>query len=247
MFFAVGHRLPLKPLVVLQVAVKFIGLAVPSSAGRIAMNAAFLRNYGVSTTIAMTQGAVDGIAGFTVEAVILLLALFLADLQVDFSSPDVSWPLIIAIAAALVAAAVFTILRIRRLREVVLPILREAVGLARDVLQDPRRAAGLLGSNLLSRLILGISMWFILEGLGSPVSLGVALATTVGTNLLAGLVPIPGGVGVAEATLTALLVLAGLPEDLAFAATVVFRMATFYMPAVAGYFATSWLRNRDYL
>ncbi len=247
MLFAVGHHLPLKPLVVLQVAIKFIGLAVPSTAGRVAMNAAFLRNYGVSMTIAMTQGAVDGIAGFVVEIAILLLALFASDVQIDLSGSGVSWPLIIAIAVLLVGGAIATILRVRRLREPVLRALAEAGGLAREVLRDPRRAAGLLGSNFGSRLILGISMWFILEGLGSPVSLGVALTATVGTNLLAGLVPIPGGIGVAEATLTALLVLIGLPQDVAFAAAVVFRVATFYLPAVAGYFATAWLRNRDYL
>lgn len=70
---------------------------------------------------------------------------------------------------------------------------------------------------------------------------------TVATNLLAGLVPIAGGIGVAEPVLTSYLVLAGLSDDAAFAAAVVFRPATFYIPAAEGFFATKWLKQGDYL
>jgi uncharacterized protein (TIRG00374 family) len=69
----------------------------------------------------------------------------------------------------------------------------------------------------------------------------------VATNLLAGLVPIPGGIGVAEAVLTSFLVLAGLGENEAFAAAIVFRIATFYIPAGQGFFATRWLEVGDYI
>ena len=59
--------------------------------------------------------------------------------------------------------------------------------------------------------------------------------------------PIPGGIGVAEAVLTSFLVLAGLDQDSAFAAAIVFRMATFYIPAGEGFFATRWLEAGDYI
>ena len=36
-------------------------------------------------------------------------------------------------------------------------------------------------------------------------------------------------------------------ERVAFAAAVVFRIATFYIPAVEGYFATNWLKEREYI
>ena len=73
------------------------------------------------------------------------------------------------------------------------------------------------------------------------------LVVTVATNLLAGLVPIPGGIGVAEAAMTSFLVLVGLPEDAAFAAAVVYRVLTFYIPAGEGFFATNWLDNGGYI
>jgi uncharacterized membrane protein YbhN (UPF0104 family) len=47
--------------------------------------------------------------------------------------------------------------------------------------------------------------------------------------------------------MTGMLTLAGVPEASAFAATVTYRMITFYLPAVEGFFAMKWLEARDYL
>ena len=49
----------------------------------------------------------------------------------------------------------------------------------------------------------------------------------------------------AWSVLTSFLVLAGLGENEAFAAAVVFRIATFYIPAGEGFFATKWLEDGD--
>ncbi len=73
------------------------------------------------------------------------------------------------------------------------------------------------------------------------------LIATVATGLLGGLVPIPGGVGVSEAVLTAFLVLFGVDETTAFAAAVVYRVATFYIPAAAGFFSMRWLEDKGYI
>ena len=105
----------------------------------------------------------------------------------------------------------------------------------------------MLGANLASRLILALVLWFILQAIETPLPLVVCLVVTVATNLLSGLVPIPGGIGVAEAAMTAFLGLAGLDSDTAFAAAVVFRVATFYVPAGEGYFATKWMQDNGYI
>ncbi len=247
MLFATGYDLPMKPLVVLQLAVKWIGLAVPSAAGRVTMNTLFLRKYGVPPTIAVTQGAIDGLAGFVVEAGILLVAFIAADISLDLDTSDVAWGLILGIILLAVAGTVAAILLIQRLHDAVVPIVVEAWGSLSDVLATPKRLFGMLGANLVSRVILSIALWFILQAIGVPLPLVTCLIVTVATNLLAGLVPIPGGIGVAEAAMTAFLGLAGLDSDTAFAAAVVFRVATFYLPAAEGYFATNWLKEREYI
>ena len=247
MLFATGYPLPMKPLVILQLAVKWIGLAIPSAAGRITMNTLFLRKYGVPPTIAVTQGAIDGLSGFVVEALILLVAFLASDLSLDFDTTDVSWGLLLLIVGLIIVGTVVAVFRIARLRDVVIPILKDAWGSLSSVLTSAKATLGLLGSNLASRLILASTLWFILQAIGEPLPFITCLVVTVATNLLAGLVPIPGGIGVAEAVLTSFLVLAGLGENEAFAAAVVFRIATFYIPAGEGFFATKWLEAGDYI
>ena len=247
MLFATGYPLPMKPLVVLQLAVKWIGLAIPSAAGRVTMNTLFLRKYGVPPTIAVTQGAIDGLSGFVVEAMILVVAFIAVDIPVDIDVDDVPWGVILLLVVLIVVGAVLIVWRIARFREVVVPIIKDAWGSLSGVLTSPKRTFGLLGANLASRIILAIVLFLILQAIGTPLPLVTCLVVTVATNLLAGLVPIPGGIGVAEAVLTSLLVLAGLDQDSAFAAAVVFRMATFYIPAGEGFFATKWLEQGDYI
>jgi uncharacterized membrane protein YbhN (UPF0104 family) len=245
--FATGYELPMKPLVVLQLAVKWIGLAVPSAAGRVTMTTLFLRKYGVPPTIAVTQGAIDGLSGFVVEAIILVVAFIAADITLDVDTSDVPWGFILGIILLVIAGTVVAILRIQRLHDAVVPKFRDAWGSLSGVLATPKRLFGLLGANLASRLILATTLWFILEAIGTPLPLVVCLAVSVATNLLSGFVPIPGGIGVAEAAMTAFLGLAGLDSDTAFAVAVVFRVATFYIPAGEGYFATKWMQDNGYI
>ena len=247
MLFATGHGLPLRPLTILQVSVKWIGLAVPSAAGRVAMNTLFLRKFGVEPTIAVTQGALDGLAGFAVEALILLIAFLAADLELDVDTAQVDWGVILFIVVVIVVGSLIVITRISKVREKVVPVIRDAWDLLMGILKDPIRTLGLVGSNVAARTILAIVLWFILQAIGTPLPLVTTLVATVATNLLAGLVPIPGGIGVAEAVLTSLLVFAGLNPEEAFAAAIVFRISTFYIPAAEGFFAMRWLERADYL
>ena len=246
MIAAVGKPLPMQPVVVLQLSARFIGLAVPSAAGRVAMNAAFLVKYGVSATTAVVQGAVDGVSGFIVEAGILALALVFSDTAFALGG-DTDWQRILAIALGIVLVGAGVLLFVERLRRLVLPVLKEAFESIAAVVREPKRAMTLLASNFLSRLALAVALWLILRSIGVEMSVMVVLIVTVATNLLAGLVPIPGGIGVAEAVMISWLVLVGVPEESAFAATIVYRMWTFYLPALEGFFAMRWLERHDYL
>jgi len=128
-----------------------------------------------------------------------------------------------------------------------MPVLGEAFGALAGVLKDPKRTLGLLASNFAARFILAISLWMILLSLDVSLGIWSVLTATVATGLLGGLVPIPGGVGVSEAVLTAFLVLFGVDETTAFAAAVVYRTATFYIPAAAGFFSMRWLEDKGYI
>lgn len=112
---------------------------------------------------------------------------------------------------------------------------------------EPSRALGLLAANLGTNLVLGGTLWLVLHALDSSLGFGPALVAVVATSLLQGLVPVPGGVGVAEAVMTSFLVALGVEETVAFAATVTYRVITFYLPALEGLFAMRWLERNEYL
>lgn len=249
MMFAVGGSLPFWPLATLQVAIMFIGLAVPSAAGRVAMNSAFLHKFGVNLTNSITQGAIDSFSGFLVEAAILLLALVAGgfDLGLDIDRGEVSWGIVILVVIGIAALTVVAVQRIKRLREIVLPIVGESWGALVAVLKQPGRAIGLLASNLATRLVMTASLWLILQAIDAPVSFAACLVAVVATNLLQGLVPVPGGIGVSETVMTGFLVTLGVEQNAAFAATITWRVITFYLPSIEGFFAMRWLERHEYL
>jgi uncharacterized protein (TIRG00374 family) len=249
MMYAVGGRLPFWPLVTLQVSVKFISLAVPTFAGRVAMNSAFLRKFGVSPTIAVTQGAIDGVSGFIVEVSILILAIFAGDLDLglDFDSADVPWAIVLLIAAALALVVVAVVRKVKRLRDKVLPAIKEAKDALVQVLKKPGRTVGLLTSNLATRLVMAGALWLVLVAIDAEISFAGCLVAVVATNLLQGVVPVPGGIGVTETVMTGLLVGLGVDQASAFAATITWRVITFYLPSGEGFFAMRWLERHDYL
>mgnify|MGYP001814993263 CR=1 FL=1 len=249
MMYAVGGGLPFWPLTALQVSIMFIGLAVPSAAGRIGMNSAFLRKFGIGVTKAITQGALDSFSGFLVETVILLLALLSGnfDLGLDFESQDVNWLALILIVVGFAIVSVVALRRSERLRNKIYPEVHKAWGALRVVSKDPAQALGLLGSNLLTRLVMAASLWLILQAVDAPLSFAGCLVAVVATNLLQGIVPVPGGIGVSETVMTGFLVALGVDQNSAFAATISWRVITFYLPSGVGFFTMKWLERNEYL
>ena len=65
--------------------------------------------------------------------------------------------------------------------------------------------------------------------------------------LFAGLMPVPGGVGVTEGALTAGFTAVGVPQSIAFSAALCYRMCTFYLPPLWGYLALKSLRKDGFL
>ena len=59
--------------------------------------------------------------------------------------------------------------------------------------------------------------------------------------------PAPGGVGAAEAALTAGLVAMGIDSATAFAIAVTHRLCTYYLPPIWGYLSLRWLNRKGYL
>jgi uncharacterized protein (TIRG00374 family) len=87
----------------------------------------------------------------------------------------------------------------------------------------------------------------VVQAMGFQVGLAELLLINLSVALLAGLLPIPGGIGVTEGGLTFGLIAAGVAEESAFAAVILYRVATFYLPPIWGFFAFWWLERNKHL
>ncbi|HEU4840823.1 MAG TPA: lysylphosphatidylglycerol synthase transmembrane domain-containing protein, partial [Ilumatobacteraceae bacterium] len=244
--------MPLGPVYALQLAVSYINIAIPSAAARVALNIRFFQRHGMAPGTALAAGALDGFGGFVVQAALLagLLVLTPASLDLDLGNAvDGVGPLVLVV--ALVAVIAMTVvLAVGRVRRFVLHWVRrlatEALAAVRG-LRSPRRLAMLLGGNLATEVLFASTLGIFVAALGHHVGLGALLLTNISVALLAGLLPVPGGIGVAEGGLTVGLVQAGVPEQAAFAAVLLYRLATFYLPPLWGYVAMRWLERNQHL
>ena len=249
MMAAVTAPVPLWPAVQLQSSIKFIQLAVGGAAGRMATNIAFLRHFGVSATDSVTQGSVDSFTGFIVQSVILLMALIFGNVSLipEDASVDVNWAMLFGLILFAVIVSALILRFMPAVRERIVPAVKEMGNGLRTLASNPHRLVRLFGWNLASQLLFGLSLWLTAFAFGVVLPFTTAVVIYIIMALLSGLLPIPGGVGVSEATLTAGLMAAGVDESTAFAIAVVFRVSSAYLPPVAGWFSLHWLQRNDYL
>ena len=236
------------PVLLLQFAIRFIALAVPSSAARIALSVRFFQRSGVPTAQAITIGAIDSVTGFVIQAFILAIIALANLVTLDLSiqdSPDFTGRLLIlgaVVVVILVVAAIF----VPRIRRMISPHLVAARTAAR-VLRQPMKLLQLFGGNMAAQLLLAAVLGLCLRAFGQQATMAELLIATTLTSLLAGVVPVPGGIGVSEATMITLLVAMGIPESPALAATLTFRIITFYLPPAWGVIAMRSLKRNGNL
>jgi glycosyltransferase 2 family protein len=105
----------------------------------------------------------------------------------------------------------------------------------------------IIGGTLLQKALFAAALSASVTAFGGSLSFGQAVSVNVTVSLLVGLIPVPGGVGVGEAALTAGLTTVGVPAEIAAAAAITHRMVTSYIPPIFGFFASRWLTEHEYL
>ncbi|MDQ1432514.1 MAG: hypothetical protein QOF40_3116 [Actinomycetota bacterium] len=99
---------------------------------------------------------------------------------------------------------------------------------------DPISGMPLLVSAVVGKVVGGACLALVLFGFGTGIGLPtIALFYTL-TLMAAMIGPLPGGIGVAEASLGALLVARGVPAPTAAAAVIAFRLLDLWLPLLAG-------------
>jgi uncharacterized membrane protein YbhN (UPF0104 family) len=257
------------PVLMLEYAIQFIALAVPSSAARLALDVRFFGRNGIEGGGALSIGVIASVCGFVTQ-VLLVLVISLSGLasldlggsastttsSTSDSSSSGGHPLLVLTAALVVAGVVVTLAvpKYRTAVRLAVPRYRAMLGSqassarrALRVLRSPAKVvmifAGNLGAQLLQAIILGLC----LRAFGHHATMAELLLVNTLASLFAGFMPVPGGMGVAEAAYTAGLVALGVPNTTALSTAIAFRMVTYYLPPIWGAIAMRWLRQHSYL
>jgi uncharacterized membrane protein YbhN (UPF0104 family)/tRNA A-37 threonylcarbamoyl transferase component Bud32 len=241
--------LPLLPCVLLQSAIKFINLTVPSSAGRIGIDLRFLQRSGASGPEAVAAGALDDASETIVQAALLLISLAFVGQALDTSKFHLGTPngrLLAAIVLALVVGLAI-VLAVPKWRNKVLPAVRTALSGLWAVARDRDKRMELFGGNVLSELLYSISLGATCLAFGVHLNLAELIFVNTAASVLSSLIPSPGGIGAAEASLSAALIALGVGESTAFAIAITQRLCTFYLPPIWGYLSLRWLTRKGYL
>jgi glycosyltransferase 2 family protein len=246
---SVATPLPLLPCVLLQSAIKFINLTVPSSAGRIGIDLRFLQRLGASGPEAVAAGALDDASETIVQAALLLISLAFVGNALDTSKFHLGTPngrLVVAILLALVVG-VAIVLAVPKFRAKVLPAVRSALAGLWTVARDRQKRLQLFGGNILSELLYAISLGATCLAYGIHLNLAELIFVNTAASVLSSLIPSPGGIGAAEASLSAGLIALGVGESTALAIAITQRLCTFYLPPIWGYLSLRWLTRKGYV
>jgi uncharacterized membrane protein YbhN (UPF0104 family) len=246
---AVPAPLPLLPCAVLQSAIKFINLTVPSSAGRIGVNVRFLQRMGASTPEAFAAGAVDDLSEKIVEIALVLLMLPFVHLSVkssDLTGGVPSGRLILSVLIVLVLI-VLALLGVPSIRAKVLPQVHTALSSLVAVARDRRKRLELFGGQLGVEVLYALTLGAVCLAYGVHLTFAELLLANTAASAFSSLIPSPGGVGTAEASLTAVLAALGIDNATAFAIAFTHRLCTYYLPPIWGYFSMRWLQRKAYV
>jgi uncharacterized membrane protein YbhN (UPF0104 family) len=249
---SVPARLPFGPVYAMQLATGYMNVALPANLARLAVNIRFFQRQGLSSTVAVASGAIDSFVSTVIQAILLALLLVFSSATVQL---DVPWPSgdprrLAWILAAIVVAAVVVLVTIPRIRNAMRervsqwwPDVKATVASLRGGHKLGQLLLGSLGTEILFAVALGV----FARGFGYDLSLAELLLINISVSLLGSLVPIPGNIGVAEFGLTLGLTGAGMTPEAALGAVFLYRIATFYLPPIWGFFALRWLQRRRFL
>jgi uncharacterized protein (TIRG00374 family) len=241
----VRKRLSLVRAFFVQLAGTFVGVAMPSAVGSVAVNARFLTSQGIDEGDVVADITLSQVVNAATTVLLVVVLVLLTGAGISHAKVVPSTDLLLAIAA--LAGLIVVLALVPRTRGLILrtvvPRLKGLFPKLLEALSQPARLAVSAGSSLL--LNVGYITAFIasLSAVGAqPPILATAVVYMV-AGFIGAATPTPGGLGGVEAALVAGLAGIGIPAAHAIPAVVVFRFATFWLPIPIGWLSYQGLQR----
>lgn len=229
---------------------ELIGGPVASAATSVAL----FRERGLSPAAAYSSGVLSSVAGVVVPLVlgIVFVPFAASKLHLAAAGPSGSDAallqvlLLVVVAAGLLGGVFYVVPRVRHaLASRTRPQFSSAWSNIYDVTAHAGPVVRLLAGPALTQLLFASGLGLCVHAVGASTNFGALVLVCCAVSVLGGITPVPGGMGVVEATYISGLTFAGVPQDLAAVATLLFRSCTAYLPALWGWPALVRLREGE--
>jgi uncharacterized protein (TIRG00374 family) len=244
----VPERLPLHRTILAQLAGSFATLVSPPTIGSIAINVRFLQKAGLHPALAGASVGVAQVMAFVFHIGLLLAFGIAAGTQADHTFAPPQWVVIGVVALVVVALALLAVPAVRRtITNRVRPTMKEVIPRLVTVVQRPMKLVeGIGGILLLNAAFIGV-LYASVAAFGGSMNIAVVAVVYLAGATLGQAAPTPGGLGAVEAALAAGLTAGGLDAGLAVSAVLLYRLVTFWLPTIPGYWAFNWLTRKGAL
>ncbi len=244
----VPERLPLHRVLLAQLAGDFATLVSPPTLGAIAINVRFLQKAGLNPALAGASVGVSQVMAFVFHILLLFGFGIAAGTQADHTFDPPRIVVIGVVALAVIALGLIAVPAIRRLiAQRVGPLLKEVVPRLVTVVQRPAKLLEGIGGILVLNGAYIAVLFSCVEAFGGHMSVAVVAVVYLAGATIGQAAPTPGGLGAVEAALAAGLTAGGLDAGLAVSAVLLYRLVTFWLPTIPGYWAFNWLTKRGAL
>jgi uncharacterized membrane protein YbhN (UPF0104 family)/tRNA A-37 threonylcarbamoyl transferase component Bud32 len=233
-----------------QLAGNFVTLVTPAAVGGVALNIRYLNKAKISPADSASSVGVSQVFAFVLHLLLLVIFIVLTGGSPSKSiRPPPSWSYIALAAVGAVVLAVMALPAGRRLvRSRVAPALGQVIPRLLDIAQRPAKLAEGIGGALLLTFGYIVCLEVSVLAVGSHAQFFAVGVVYLTGSAVSSVVPLPGGIGVTETVLSAALTaVARVPTAYALSAVLLFRLVTFYLPAMLGWIALNYLQRHEVL
>lgn len=231
-----------------QLAASFATLVSPPTLGAVGVNVRYLQKSGVHPALAAASIGVSQVMAFVMHLLLVIGFGVIAGSQQNLSVSPPTWAIVIGVIFLVALISIFFVPWTRKwAQQRVRPILSQVGPRLLTLAQTPSKLATGIGGFLVLNLGYCLCLLACVRAFGgggewAAICVVYLVGATVGQ-----VAPTPGGLGAVEAALTAGLVSVGVEAGVALSAVLLFRVVTFWLPTVPGWFSFNDLLKRGLL
>ena len=228
-----------------QVACSFVNKVTPAGTGGLGLNERYLERADLPRSSALAAIGLNALAGAVVHALGVAVAIAALGRSGIGGAPlPRGFAVLVGVVVAFTLAGIVLLSPLRR--RIVGPLKRAATDLVR-VLRRPGQAVQLFSGNVGVTLGNALALAACLAAFHAHADLLQVIVVYLGGSAVASVSPTPGALGAVEAALVAGLTGVGVHAGPAVAGVLAFRLVTFWLPTVPGFFAFRAVRRQRWV